>query len=79
MTATETVVLTVVYDLRDPGAWEQANRARSTWGKLYTDVHHLEDDHVVLVFRPADDERWGAWEKVRLGWILDHHRGALAA
>jgi hypothetical protein len=65
----------IVYDLRDPGAWDQANRARSTWGKLYTDVYTLDADHIVLVFRPAADPSWRDWEQVRARWIL----GELAA
>ncbi len=65
-----------VYDLRDPAARQAAHRHRAFWGKLYTDIHALDADHVALVFRPApDDERWRAWERVRLRWILEE-RGA---
>jgi hypothetical protein len=60
----------VVYDLRDPGVWEAAHRDRASWGRLYTDIHALDYDHIALVFRPAPDERWRDWERVRLGWIL---------
>jgi hypothetical protein len=63
--------LLIVYDLRDPDAWEAARRHRNYWGKLFTDIHCLDNDHVVLVFRPAPDERWRPWEEVRLGWILE--------
>lgn len=62
--------LLVVYDLRDPGTWQAAHRHRATWGKLYTDIVALDYDNVLLVFRPAPDERWRPWERVRLGWIL---------
>ena len=61
----------IVYDLRDPDAWQAARRHRAFWGKPYTDIHALGLDHVALVFRPAPDERWRAWEGVRLQWILD--------
>ena len=62
--------LLVVYDLRDDGAWQAAHRHRATWGRLYTDIVALDYDHVLLVFRPAPDERWRSWELVRLSWIL---------
>jgi hypothetical protein len=29
-----------------------------------------DSGHVALVFRLAPDERWRAWERVRLRWIL---------
>ena len=59
----------IVYDLRDPDAWDHAHTHRGMWGKLYTNIHTLDTDHVALVFRPAG-ERWQAWERVRLVWIL---------
>jgi hypothetical protein len=70
----------VVYDLRDPDQWQAAHRHRGLWGKLYTDIHALDYDHIALVFRPAPDEGWRLWELVRLSWILDEdlqpkHRG----
>jgi hypothetical protein len=70
--ATVQPVLAIVYDLRDPGAWDAARRHRRLWGQLYVDVHHLgEDAIVVLSFRPAPDPRWRDWEATRLEWILD--------
>jgi hypothetical protein len=60
-----------VYDLSDPDAWEAARRHRRYWGVLYTEIHPLDADHVALVFTPAPDERWAAWEAVRLRWILE--------
>jgi hypothetical protein len=60
----------MVYDLRDPDAWRQAHAHRGMWGKLYTDVHTLDLDHVALVFHSAG-ERWRGWEEVRRGWILE--------
>jgi hypothetical protein len=61
----------VAYDLREPGTWQRALRQRSTWGKLYTDGYYLGPDHIVLVFRPAPDERWRDWERVRAQWIME--------
>jgi hypothetical protein len=75
MNATELLPLVRVYDLRDPTARQAARRHRSFWGKLYTDIHVLDADHVALVFRPAPDERWRAWERVRLRWILEERAG----
>jgi hypothetical protein len=57
----------VVYDLSDPAAQQAAHRHRNLWGKLYTDIYALDYDHVALVFRPAPDERWRAWERVAEG------------
>ncbi len=64
-----------VYDLRIPNAQQAARRHRGYWGVLYTEIHILDTDPVALVFRPAPDERWRAWERVRLRWILEE-RGA---
>jgi hypothetical protein len=67
----------IVYDLRDPIARQAAHRHRAFWGKLYTDIYDLDvDGHVALVFRPAPDEGWRSWERVRLSWILDEGRAA---
>jgi hypothetical protein len=73
MNATDhTVILTIVYDLsQDPGAWDEACRHARLWGRLYTDGFYLDPDHIVLVFRPAPDERWRDWEKVRRTWIME--------
>ncbi len=60
----------VTYDFRVLDAWEQANIHRSMWGKLYTDIAILDNDHVALTFRPAPDPRWRPWEEVRKSWIL---------
>ena len=62
---------TIVYDLRDPQAWMKAHRDRNYWGKLYTDIDVLDNDHVILSFRPAPDKRRRAWEQVRKRWILE--------
>jgi hypothetical protein len=69
--AAELLPLVRVYDLSDPAGWQAARRHRGFWGVLYTEIHTLDTDHVALVFRPAPDERWRAWERVRLQWILE--------
>jgi hypothetical protein len=74
-----TTALLVVYDLRDPLAWQAAHRHRGTWGRLYTDIVALDYDHVLLVFRPAPGQRWRSWERVRAGWILEQLQGSEAA
>jgi hypothetical protein len=60
----------VVYDLQDPDAWTRAHRHRNFWGKLYTDIATLDNDHVALTFNPAPGVRWRPWEEVRKTWIL---------
>jgi hypothetical protein len=70
--------LLVAYDLSDPDAWQAAHRHRALWGKLYTDIHALDYDHIALVFRSAG-ERWRPWELVRLSRILDEDLEARAA
>jgi hypothetical protein len=71
--------LLVVYDLRDPAAWEAASRHRGFWGRLYTDIVAHDYDHVLLVFWPAPNQRWRPWESVRPGWILEKLQGSEAA
>jgi hypothetical protein len=72
-------MMIVVYDLRDPDAWQAAHRHRRAWGRRQTDIHALGYDHVALVFRPAPDEGWRPWELVRLSWILDEDLEGRAA
>ncbi len=72
MTSPEFVL---VYDLGDPAAGQRAHRDRRYWGRLYTDIYTLDNDHIVLAFRSAG-ERWLAWEAVRKGWILGREGAA---
>jgi hypothetical protein len=59
--------LVIVYDLlRDPDACDNTCRHGRTWDRLYTNIHLLDADHIALVFRPARDERWREWERVRM-------------
>jgi hypothetical protein len=43
----------VVYDLRDPGQWEQARQDREAWGRGFSEVYSLDCDHVLIIFRPG--------------------------
>jgi hypothetical protein len=79
MSAPDIPAVLVVYDLRDPLAWRAAHRHRNYWGKTHTRVYYLEENVVVLAFRPAPDERWRAWELVRLSWILNEDLEGRAA
>jgi hypothetical protein len=72
-------VLLVVYDLRDAAARHVAHRHRAVWGKLHTVVVALDYDHVLIVFRPAPDQRWRPWERVRLECILEQLQESEAA
>ena len=45
--------IVVVYDLREPGSWEQARDERAAWGKELTKIHTLDNNHVAIVFGPA--------------------------
>jgi hypothetical protein len=42
-----------VYDLRDPEAWERAGRERAAWGRIWTEIHTLDNDHVIIEFKPG--------------------------
>jgi hypothetical protein len=70
--------LIVVYDLRDPAAWQTACDHGRTWGRLYADIHTLDDSHIAVVFRGGGD-RWQAWEQKRLEWILGNDFGRCVA
>ena len=44
----------VLYDLRDPEQWQQAGRDRTSWGRAYSAMHGLDNDHIIIEFRPGD-------------------------
>jgi hypothetical protein len=71
--------LVVVYSLQASDGWEDARRHGRIWGRLYTSIHQLDEDHIALMFRPADDERWRDWEAERKRWILEEILEELAA
>ena len=70
--------LVVVYDLRDGSAWQTACDHGRKWGRRYADIHTLDEDHIAVVFR-SGGERWQAWERVRLGAILEQFQESEAA
>ena len=41
-----------VYDLRDPEAGAQASADVDAWGRQWTEIHSLDNDHVVIAFKP---------------------------
>lgn len=43
----------VLYDLRDIEAWERAGRERQAWGTERTEIHTLDNDHLVIEFWPG--------------------------
>jgi hypothetical protein len=47
----------VLYDLRDPVAWERARADRQAWGRGLSDVHPCGLDHVLIAFRAGGASR----------------------
>jgi hypothetical protein len=41
----------VAYDLRDPDAWARAQEQRATWGRERSEIHKLDNDHIVIECR----------------------------
>jgi hypothetical protein len=41
-----------VYDLRDPEASAQASTDQDAWGRQWTEIHILDNDHVAIQFKP---------------------------
>ena len=60
----------IVYDLADPHAWRQAHAHRCLWGRRFCQHYALDEDHILIMFSPAEDERWQRWEAHRKRWIL---------
>ena len=60
----------IIYDLQDAHAWHQAHAHRHLWGRRFCEHYVLDEDHLLIVFRPAPDQRWRPWEAVRQSWIL---------
>jgi hypothetical protein len=42
-----------IYDLRDPEAWKQAGRERAAWGRELAVIHRLDNDRIVIEFKPG--------------------------
>jgi hypothetical protein len=69
VSAADVLPLLRAYDLRHPGAGQQACLHRRLWGRRFTDIHALDAETIALVFRKGG-LRGEAWERVRLKWIL---------
>ena len=55
--STEDQATWVLYDLRDPEAFERARTDREAWGKDHAHVHPVGLNHVLLVFWPGGARR----------------------
>ncbi len=42
--------LWIMYDLSDPNQFAQASEDRRAWGKRLTEVHELDNDHILIHF-----------------------------
>jgi hypothetical protein len=62
--------MVVLYDVSDDAAWEAARRHVRWWGRSYCDAYDVGIERIVVLFRPAPDRRWAAWEQVRAEWIM---------
>jgi hypothetical protein len=47
----------VVYDLQDPEAWRRVRGELKAWGRSFANVHRLDNDHVLILFRPGAARR----------------------
>ncbi len=43
--------IAVLYDLRDPAQWAAASETRRAWGRERSEIHVLDNDHIVIEFR----------------------------
>ena len=68
----------IIYDLQDAHAWRQAHAHRSLWGRRFCQHYVLDEDHLLIVFRPGG-ERWRRWEINRSRLILGRNHEAAAA
>lgn len=44
----------VVYDLREPPQWIGARHDREAWGRERSEIHPLDNDHVLIEFKPGE-------------------------
>jgi hypothetical protein len=47
----------VVYDLQAPEAWARVRAELKAWGRSFANVHRLDNDHVLILFRPGAARR----------------------
>ena len=45
--------LWVIYDLRDAAQWTAAGEECRAWGRERTEIHSLDNDHVVVEYKPG--------------------------
>jgi hypothetical protein len=48
----------VVYDLQDPEVWRRVRGELKAWGRSFANVHRLDNDHVLILFRPGAARRF---------------------
>jgi hypothetical protein len=68
----------IVYDRTCAHAWRQAHTHRALWGMRFCQHYALDEDHLVIVFRPGG-ARWASWEARRKQRILGPDLGDEAA
>ena len=56
----DTGAVVKIYDLRDPEAWERAGRERAAWGRERSEIHRLDNDHVIIEFKPGGGQEVSA-------------------
>ncbi len=47
----------VVYDLSEGEAWTRARQELRAWGTAFADIHRLDNDHILIAFRPGAARR----------------------
>jgi len=47
----------VIFDLRSRSAWDRAREQRRAWGTAFADIYRLDNDHIVIAFRPGGARR----------------------
>lgn len=45
--------LLVLYDLRDPAQWSGARSDREAWGRERSEIHRIDNDHVLIAYYPG--------------------------
>lgn len=43
----------VIYDLRDSTQWTGARRGREAWGRERSEIYKLDNDHIIIQFKPG--------------------------
>jgi len=48
-----TGAVVMIYDLSDPEAWERTGPERGAWGRERAEIRRLDNDVVVVEFKPG--------------------------